>query len=199
MPAKSSRRLRTTFTQSQLQELEMVFSKTHYPDVSTREELAKQTKLPEARVQIWFQNRRAKWRKHEKLGNFGGLQELTDSCETMVPAPKPHTVKPSNTPEGERQNDVATLINTDKLQGGSVLSSQPTSGLYPYALTGNAELPFPYRRAIPGRGIGMLCPSDTQGTETDEKEEDRKTTSIVSLRKKANEHLAALEMQYLYR
>ncbi|XP_033122479.1 homeobox protein not2-like [Anneissia japonica] len=83
--SQKSKRVRTIFTQEQLDSLEQEFARQQYMVGSERLYLASTLNLTESQVKVWFQNRRIKWRKQNfekqqaKLAKIRALQKLRES------------------------------------------------------------------------------------------------------------------------
>ncbi|XP_040858394.1 paired box protein Pax-4 isoform X2 [Ochotona curzoniae] len=93
-------RNRTIFSPGQAEALEKEFQRGQYPDSEVRGKLAAATSLPEDTVRVWFSNRRAKWRRQEKLKwemQLPGVLPLQQSPGSVPIAPLPglETMGPS--------------------------------------------------------------------------------------------------------
>ncbi|KAM6321224.1 homeobox protein NOBOX [Aegotheles albertisi] len=131
----------------QLEELEKMFERDHYPDNEKRREIAAVVGVTPRRIMVWFQNRRARWRKSEKF-SVKDNKKYPTSSSLSVPCGAPILPRPALP---DIAHDQSAMLSTDT-----------TAGNYSSLISGH---PAPLASSSVSSAAGMVAPCEAVQTE----------------------------------
>ncbi|KAF4978295.1 hypothetical protein FZEAL_5306 [Fusarium zealandicum] len=159
---------RTTETKPRLSKeevetLEAEFQKNHKPNSSTKKSLAESMRVDNARINNWFQNRRAREKKEKNIREYAAKQKVEkaqtvgkssaqsdDDCHSDLvvssapfPVPGPLKTRPSATPEEESETDATRADSGACASPGVSAQATPEPALpsHNVTLSNNGQYP----------------------------------------------------------
>ncbi|XP_059062500.1 homeobox protein MSH-B [Achroia grisella] len=147
------KRARTAFSAQQIKSLEAEFEKNRYLSVAARGRLARQLRLTETQIKIWFQNRRTKWKR--KYTNDVELLAQQYYSSLGIVAPRPMFVGdrlwifnyPNRVPPIQQQqwmkslNNIANINTHSQIVERNVFRPIPKPEISPFLIPPSTTYP----------------------------------------------------------